>query len=157
MRGTVVAGDAGAVDDEGDRCAVERCIAGDLVEGALQERRIDAHHRPQAAQCQAGGEGDRVLLGDADVEEALRVAAGELQQTGRRRHRRGDRADPRIALRGLDQGLAEEVGPRRRLGRRRAGGGGEGGDAVEAIDGVVLAGAASAAEATSGPARPDAR
>jgi hypothetical protein len=45
-----------------------------LVVAALQEGRIDRHERLHAVGGEAGGEGHRVLLGDADVEGAVREA-----------------------------------------------------------------------------------
>ena len=111
MRRPVGAGDAGTIDDEGHRQAVERDVAGDLVERALQERRVDADDGTQAAHRESGCERHRVLLGDADIEEALREALREFQQPGRRCHRGGDRDDPLVGLGGLTERLAEDVGP----------------------------------------------
>ncbi len=63
-----------------------------LVERPSQERGVDAYHRSHARHREAGRESDRVLLADADVEEAVRELLGEIEQPGRRCHRRGDRA-----------------------------------------------------------------
>ena len=43
-----------------------------LIIGALQEGRIDRGERLEAFRRQARGEGDAVLLGDADIEAARR-------------------------------------------------------------------------------------
>ena len=51
-----------------------RAVVDDVVVRALQERRVDRAHRTQAARRHARRERDRVSLGDADVEEALRDA-----------------------------------------------------------------------------------
>jgi len=111
VRRPVRTGDARAVNDEGHRKPVQRNVAGDLVESALQERRVDAHHRPQSAHGQSGREGHGVLLGDADVEEAVGESLREFEEPSRGRHRGGDGDDPLVGLRGLAEGLTEDVGP----------------------------------------------
>ena len=68
----VGSGDAGPVEHEGDARAMEGDIHHHLVEGAVDERRVDRHDRMQPAEREAGRAGDGVLLGDADVEDALR-------------------------------------------------------------------------------------
>ena len=55
-----------------DRLVVLADVVDGLVEGALEERRVERHDRAHAAQRQAGRERDRVLLGDPDVEDAVR-------------------------------------------------------------------------------------
>ena len=72
--GAVRAGDARAVQHQRDRLLVQRHVHQQLVEGAVEEGRVDRDHRVHAAHRQAGGGGHRVLLGDADVEPALGVA-----------------------------------------------------------------------------------
>ena len=54
--------------------AVQGDVVDDLVPGPVEERRVDRDDRAQAAHRHAGGAGDGVLLGDADVEEAVREA-----------------------------------------------------------------------------------
>ena len=44
-------------------------VVDDLVEGALQERGVERHEGPLAAQGEARRERHGVLLGDADVED----------------------------------------------------------------------------------------
>ena len=73
-------GDAGPVDAEHDRQAVQGDVVDDLVPGPVEERRVDRDDRAQPAHRHAGGAGDGVLLGDADVEEAVREAGLERQQ-----------------------------------------------------------------------------
>ena len=71
MRRAVRAGQAGAVEAERHRQVLQGHFLEDLVEGPLQERRIDVDDRPHARLGQAGGEGDGVRFADADVEEAV--------------------------------------------------------------------------------------
>jgi hypothetical protein len=80
VAGAVVAGDAGAVEHERHAALVQRDVHQHLVEGPVEERRVDGDDRVQPAHRQAGGRGGRVLLGDADVE-------GAVGETGRERSR----------------------------------------------------------------------
>src|SRR3712207_7316653 len=63
-------------------------------EGALQEGRVDGADGLQALGGHAGGEGDAVLLGDADVVGALRVFFEDLVYPGPVGHR--DRKSTRL-------------------------------------------------------------
>ena len=74
MGRAVGADEAGAIDGEAHRQALDRDVVHDLVVGALQEGRIDRGERLEALRRQARGEGHAMLLGDADVEGALREA-----------------------------------------------------------------------------------
>jgi hypothetical protein len=49
-----------------------------LIVGALQKGRVDRAERPHALRGEAGGEGNRVLLRDSDVERAVGKALLEL-------------------------------------------------------------------------------
>ena len=91
----VGADQAGAVDREAHRQALDRHVVHDLVVGALQEGRVDRGERLVALGGEAGREGHRVLLGDADVEGALREGLAEHVDAGAGRHRGGDRDDAR--------------------------------------------------------------
>ena len=99
VRRAVVAGDAGAVEREHDRQAVQADVEVGLVEGAGEERRVQRDDRAQPAHRHARRHRDRVLLGDADVEVAIGELLLERQQTGRPRHGRGDRHDLRVPAR----------------------------------------------------------
>ena len=79
VRGAVVAGDAGPVEAEHHRLAVEADVVDDLVDGPGEERGVDRDDRAQAAHRHAGGGGDGVLLGDADVD---RAGPGSARRTG---------------------------------------------------------------------------
>jgi hypothetical protein len=109
--GPVVAGDAGAVEDEHDVLVVQADVEVGLVERAGEEGRVDRDDRQLAGVGHAGGAGHRVLLGDPDVDHLRRRAGRERQQPGRPRHRGGDGDQLRTFLRELEQRLAERVGP----------------------------------------------
>ena len=67
----------GAVDGEAHRQVLHRDVVHDLVVGALEEGRVDRAERLEALGGEAGGEGDGVLLGDADVEDAVGIGVAE--------------------------------------------------------------------------------
>ena len=100
----------GAVDREAHRQFLDRDVVHDLVIGALQEGRVDRRERLHALGGEAGGEGHRVLLGDADIEAALREFLAEQVEPGARRHRRRDRDDALVLLGFLDQRFGEDAG-----------------------------------------------
>ena len=106
-------GDAGAVEHEGDAGAVERDIHQHLVEGAIHERGVDRDDRVQTAVGEARGRGHRMLLGDADVVDAVREALREGQQSGGTQHRGGDADDLGALLPDGDQLVGEDIGPGR--------------------------------------------
>src|SRR6266540_859310 len=135
VRRAVGAGDAGAVEPEHHRQPVQRDVHDHLVEGPLQEGRVDRADRPQPAHGHAGGHGDADLLGDADVVDAVGELARHDGQVGGTEHGRGDGHQLRVAARLLQQRLPEDLGELdlvAGLGQRLAGGG------VERLDGVVL-------------------
>ena len=101
MRRTVGADQAGAVEREAHRQALDRHVVHDLVVGALQEGRVDRAERLVAFGGKPGREGHRVLLGDADVEGAMRERLAEDVDAGAGRHRGGDRDDPVVLLASL--------------------------------------------------------
>ena len=88
---------------------LDRDVVHDLVVGALQEGRIDRRERLEALGREAGGEGDAVLLGDADVEGALGELLAEQVEAGARRHRGGDGDDLRVLARFRDQAVGEDA------------------------------------------------
>ena len=88
-----------------------------LLEGAhAGERRHRAHERQQAALGHAGGDAEEVLLGDADVEHALRELVledadlGAARQIGRQRH------DARVGLGQVAEDAPVDLGLRQRVG-----------------------------------------
>src|SRR5437879_5933297 len=62
---------AGAVEAENHGQLLDRDVVDDAIVGALQERRVDRDHRPDALRGEAPGECRGVRLGDADVEETV--------------------------------------------------------------------------------------
>ena len=113
VAGAVRAGDPGPVEHHGDRQLVHRHVHHDLVERPVEERRIDGHHRVQAAHRQAGRRRDRVLLGDADVEQPIRETLSERRQPGGAGHRSGDRDDVAAFSCVADQRFGERRRPAR--------------------------------------------
>ena len=109
VRRPVRADQPGAVDGEAHRQVLDRHVVHHLVEGALQEGRIDRTERAHALRGEACGKGHRVLLGYTDVERAVRVRLGELVDPRAARHRRGDRADPLVAVGEPGERFAEHV------------------------------------------------
>ena len=93
VRGAVAAGDAGAVEHEGHAGPVQRAVHQQLVEGPVEEGGVDGDDRVQPAERQAGGHRHRVLLGDADVEDAVGEARGEAVEPDGDQHGRGDGDD----------------------------------------------------------------
>ena len=126
------------VDGEAHRQVLDGDVVHHLVVGALQEGRIDGGERLEAFGGEPGGEGHRVLLGDADVEAALGEDLGEPVEPGAGRHGRGDGDDLVVGARLLDQGIGEHLG----VARRRAGGRWllRAGDDVELADAMELVG-----------------
>ena len=98
MGRAVGADQAGTVDREAHRQALDRHVVDDLVIAALQEGRIDRAERLVAFGGKTGGEGHRMLLGDADVEGAVGEGLVENVDAGSRRHRRGDADDLLVLL-----------------------------------------------------------
>ena len=97
MGRAVGADQPGAVDGEAHRQLLDRHVVHDLVVAALQEGRIDRAERLVAFGRQAGGEGHRVLLGDADVESAVGKARFEQVEPGAGGHGGGDGDDLVVA------------------------------------------------------------
>src|SRR3546814_11192513 len=73
VRRAIGADQPGAVDRETHRQVLDRDIVDDLIVGALEEGRIDRAERTHPLRGKPRGDGHRVLLGDPDVESAIRV------------------------------------------------------------------------------------
>ena len=76
----VLADEAGPIDGDHDRQVVLADVVDFLVEGPLQEGRVEGHHGPLAGQGHARREGHGMLLGDADVDEPVRELGLEEMQ-----------------------------------------------------------------------------
>ena len=133
----VGADQAGSVNREPHRQILNRDVMHDLIVSTLQERRVDGAEGPKTLRGEAGREGHRVLLGDADIECALRKLACEQIDTGSGWHGGRDGHDPVIVASGANEALAEDPGiggrVRLRLHLRAA-------DEVECVDPVQLVG-----------------
>ena len=114
VAGAVVARDARAVDAEDHREPVQADVVDELVPRTVQEHRIDRDHGTEPAHRHARGGGDRVLLGDPDVEATIGEALGEAQEPGGTGHAGGDRDDLRVTLGEVDERFGERDGVRRR-------------------------------------------
>ena len=86
MRGPVVAGEPCAIHAEEYGQLLQSHVVNDGIEGALQEGRVDSTDGPEAARGQAGGEGHRMLLGDAHIEVAFGVMRTEEIEAGATGH-----------------------------------------------------------------------
>ncbi len=95
----------GAVDGKAHRQALDRHVMHHLIVAALQEGRINRAERLHPRRRKPRRKGHRMLLGNPDVEAALRKALGEQVEPGAVRHRRGDRHDLVIRLGLADQAL----------------------------------------------------
>ena len=137
MGRAVRANEASPVDGKAHGQVLDRHVMHHLIEGALQERRVDRAERPHAFGRKASGERHCVLLGNADIEAAGRMPLCELVDPGARRHRRGDRDDAAIAVGEVRQRLAEHVLV---LRRARCGLALLAGDDVELGDAMILVG-----------------
>ena len=111
VAGAVVAGDAGPVEHERDAAPVQGDVHQHLVEGPVEERRVQRHHRVQPGHGQAGGRRHGVLLGDADVERAVGELGLEVVQPDRMHHRRGDRDHVGPPVAEVHHLVGEHVGP----------------------------------------------
>ena len=141
VRRTVGAGDAGPVEAVDVRQFVEADVEVGLVERPAEERGVHGDDGPQPTHRHARGRGDRMLLGDADVEDAVGEALLEGQEAGGARHGRGDRHQLGSGLGLLDDRLGERGGVARlgRLARRlRADLGVEAAGVVQALLLVLL-------------------
>ena len=70
--------EAAAVQREQHRQVLQRDVMDQLIVSTLQEGGVDRDDRPHALAREACAERDAVLLGDADVEVAVREALLEL-------------------------------------------------------------------------------
>ena len=91
----------------------------DLVPRSLQEGRIDRNNWSTATHGDTGRGSNGVLLGDANVIEAIWVGGGELVEPGSCWHPCGNGHNAPVGRSGGDNLGGEEGGVVRHLGRRR--------------------------------------
>jgi hypothetical protein len=106
---------AAAIDREQHVEVLRRDVVHQLVVGALQEGGVDRDDGFGAFAGHAGGERDRVLLGDGDIEIAIRVFPAEAHQARTLAHRGGDAQQQRVDRGHVAQPVAEDVGVGRLL------------------------------------------
>ena len=139
VAGPVSSRDSGPVQDDRHSGPVQGDIHEHLVEGAVEEGRVEGDHRVHAGEGEAGGEGQRVLLGDADVDDPRRHLIGQGLEAHRGLHGGGDPDDPFISAGQGDDLLGEDGGPAEALGHhRQAGLGMNLAHRVEAVGDVLL-------------------
>ena len=115
VRRPIGAHQARAVDSEHD-VEVHECVVYDeLINGALQERRVHGEHRLAPADGKPRRHASCVLLANAHVDEAVGKLLFETSKPRAAFHRSGDRNDALIGARLVQEGLAEHRGVARRL------------------------------------------
>ena len=82
MGRSVVAHQSAAIQNESNGEILERDVMDQLIERALQKRRVDRDHRFDPLGCQPPGKRNRVLLGDPHVEQPVGVRLFEDVETG---------------------------------------------------------------------------
>jgi len=99
-----------AVHGEAHRQPLNGDVVHDLIVGALEKGRVNRGEGFHALGRKARRERYSVLLGDADIEAAVRKFLGEQVEPGSRRHRGGDGDDLVVLPRLLDQGVGVDLG-----------------------------------------------
>src|SRR5262249_58303749 len=84
---------SGAIHGKSHRQSLDRDVVHYLIVGALQKGRVDRGKRLETFGRKPCGEGHAVLLGDADVEAAIRKLLAKEIKPGARRHRGGNVSD----------------------------------------------------------------
>ena len=109
MGGAIGTDDAGTVEHKCDGELLDTDVVDQLVVGPLQEGAVDRHDRAQPLTGHTGGQGHRMLFGDAHIH----VLGGDrlLQEIkpGPRGHGRRDPHHATVLLAELDQGLAKHL------------------------------------------------
>ena len=93
---------AADADDPHRQLVQDRAVADELVRAERRERRDRVDERDEARLGEAGRDADHVLLGDADVEEAVREPLGERLEHGEAEVA-GEQDDPLVLLGELDE------------------------------------------------------
>ena len=140
MGGAVGADDAGAVDSEEDGQVLQGDVVHELVVAALQKGGVDGDDGFDAFAGEAGGEGDGVLFGDADVEIAFGKTSGKFDEAAAFAHGGGNGGEAGVGFCLVAQPAAEDFGVGGTRGGRGGGGFGGGGGFADGVvfDGVVF-------------------
>ena len=117
MRGAVVAGEARPIHAEDNGELLQSNVVDDGIEGALQEGGVDGAERAEPARGHSGGEDDRVLFGDADVEVAFGMMRPEKIEAGAVGHGGGDGDDALVLVGELCERVGEDLGVGGNAGR----------------------------------------
>ncbi|EKY09651.1 hypothetical protein HMPREF9120_00356 [Neisseria sp. oral taxon 020 str. F0370] len=138
--GAVGADDAGAVDGKEHGQVLQGDVVHELVVAALQKGGVDGDDGFDAFAGEAGGEGDGVLFGDADVEIAFGKASGKFDEAAAFAHGGGDGGEAGIGFGLVAQPAAEDFGVGGTRGGRGGGGFGGGWGFADGVvfDGVVF-------------------
>ena len=122
VRDAVRPDDAGAVDAEDDRQPCDAHVVHHVVDGPLQERRVNRDDGTAPAGRKARRERHHVALRDAHVEKAVGESPRKAGEARPVRHAGRQRDDPPVAGRGGLQGGPERRAPVARLCRRQRAG-----------------------------------
>jgi hypothetical protein len=90
MRLAIVANDAAAVNGEDYRQILDAHIVNDLIEGPLEEARVNDNEGNEPLSSQPGSEGDGMLLTNADIEDALGKFASSNSKASSVEHSSGN-------------------------------------------------------------------
>ena len=117
MRRAVTSGNPAAIQAELDVQVLNADIVNQLIERALQKRRVDRADRLQAFNGQSRGKSHAVLFGDTDIERAFGKSFERRANAGAVRHRGCQRHDTLVLLHQFAERLTKNLRIRRRLRR----------------------------------------
>ena len=137
MAGSIRAGDPGTIQDDGDSLLMQADIHEQLVEGSVEEGRVQRNDGVQTGGGHTCRNGECVLLGDTDVHDAIGVSGSEWRQTHRIEHCRSDPEDVGAFLTDLHHARGERTAPGVCTGPTQGLSGG-GIDLADRVEGVLL-------------------
>ena len=109
VRPAVFSDETGAVDPQHHVQLQKRHVMQQHIKRTLQKRRVNCNRRDKSLLCHAAGHRERVLLGDADIEEPVGADLREAFQSRSVAHSGSNGADARIFQSKLCERLAENV------------------------------------------------
>ena len=109
MRGTVRAHQTTAIEGHDHRQVLYRHIVDKLVVAALQEGRVNRQNRLHTLAGEPRGKGHRMLLGDTDIEVAVRMQFGIAHHARALAHRRRDAHKALIQRRHVAKPVAKDL------------------------------------------------